>query len=803
MSKLGNFKKINKINFLLVFIFFISKFYAQDISESGSKNTGKIFNQLVIPENINNLDFNFVNKDLAEIINNIASKLDINIILPQGANEIKQKITFRPKSKSLSSKEWIELIDTFLDLAGYALVQKSEKLYSVIKLNTGADKYKIQDSLPLYVNVDPQDLPFSDGPVRAIFYLENIPVTTGPVQKILGDMLTSEKSVSLDSKTNGIILTDRANLIASAMKILSELDSMGTKNEMVVVQLYNSDAKQLVDLIKKQIIGTLDGPQNFLFNEPKTESAVIFPKSLRLAAEERTNSIIIMGKHTAVERMQEFIQDVLDAPLEAGTSILHYYDLQYLKASELEKILQNIFVSPVSAQGAGISVKETFRGVKIFAEIPVKQETENKVAGSTGGLTRGGNRILVAARREDWLRIKALIQDLDRPQKQIIIEVLIVDLALTNNRALGTQLRSVFNTRFGETGQFQLANLAGPAVARPPENPPGLETDLMGNFYTNPVPPPSTIDIAALLSGRAPGSLIISLDNIEANNNPNAPRGAWAVMQILSQYASINVISHPYVVTINNHTALIEEKDIRRGAGDATLVASGGAINIAQVDIPAAVRVKVIPRASSEDRVNLSLKISIEQFTSLDLTNLTTLKREIDTQANISTGEVLVLGGLFRNRAQEAQFSTPILDRIPILRWLFGSRSVSTEDDNLVVFVVPTVVEPRVRDGLDKYTNNKVSNIAEDLNAGTSCADFRDPITRVFFKPKIYERRDFEGYLEDSNKHELTRAERRKKNSNIKPIDINLSEKDELLDRLKTVASKEENPFLGIKNRQS
>ena len=43
---------------------------------------------------------------------------------------------------------------------------------------------------------------------------------------------------------------------------------------------------------------------------------------------------------------------------------------------------------------------------------------------------------------KDWIRIKTLIEELDKPQLQVAIEVLIVDLNLSRNKSLGSQIRN-------------------------------------------------------------------------------------------------------------------------------------------------------------------------------------------------------------------------------------------------------------------------------------------------------------------------------------------------------------------------
>ncbi len=747
-------KKLN-ILFFITILYFFSSVTACSLENEEVKRDEK-FSGRALPENLPLMNIDFAAEDLVSVIQSVAATLKINIIFPQGNDEIKQKITFKQQKNPITFKEGIRLIETFLDLAGYALVPKNKNLYAIVKLK---DQYQISEPLPLYVNLSPEEIPFSDAPARAIFYLSNLKVPSDTLKRVMDEVLSSEKSYSFDSQTNGIIITDKANLIISAMKFITELDQMGSQSRVEFIQLYNASATDLVELIKKQIINISDNQSPFIFNEAKTESAVFFSKSLRLAAEPRTNSIVVMGKQSAVERMQEFIRNVLDLPLDAGSSVLHVYDLQYLIATDLEAVLQSVFTNRSNDQSTSQAISEIFRGVQIFAERPMDQAAQSGSSGTKnvnagvemGTISRGGNRILVAALEADWKKIKNFLDDIDKPQDQVILEALLVDIEVSQLKALGTQLRSSNNDRFGPTaGTFQSAQLAD-MITTPyaPSTTPTLEADLLSKIY--PVASP-TQSLASFLSDGAtgnPGSLILSL----GSNTPEVG-SVSAVMQILDSITNAKILSHPFIVTSNNQVATMITKNIRRGAADATVVGSGGAINIAQVDIEANLTLTAIPRVSSDDRVNLSLKITAEQFIAPigkgTNDSLTKENRIVETNANIGTGDILVLGGLGRDVIRNSEYRWPILSNIPLLGWLFKSRSENLKHSTLIVFIIPTIIHAHLADGIDRFTQAKIKEGEDQLDYNCSF-DRRDPITRLFFKKRNYTEEELVSYLKSRN----------------------------------------------------
>jgi general secretion pathway protein D len=738
-----------------------------------------------IPETLPLFHFDFSSETLTTLLNQMAATLGINLILPQGADEIKQKISFHPIKNPITYKESIRLIETFLDFSGYALTRKSEKLFAVIKIK---EKNLLNENFPLFINTRPEDLPFSDSPIRAVFYLSNLKVDNDSLKKILGDMLSSEKSCIFDTKTNSIIVTDKSNLIASAMKVVLELDSMGTQNHIIIVQLHNSNAEKLIEIIKKQIIGITPNQPHFLFNEPKTESAVLFPKSLRLAAEPRTNSIIIMGKPSAVERMKEFIQDVLDAPLEHGASILHYYELEYVNAVELEEVVRSVFTQSSTDQSSQQSASEMFRGVKIFAERPTEKKADTAIGGGlnynssgSNSIVRGGNRLFVAALEDDWKRIEKFLKEIDKPLDQVILEVLLIDIQVDKTKALGSQVRSINNDRFGPfAGTWQSAQLAPPINPIAPPIYPPLEPDLLS------LKTPTETSLAAQLSSGNPGSLIIQASDLKGSTS--------GVLRILDSLSNYKILSHPFLITSNNQTAELKDVEVRRGAADANIVGSGGAINIAQTDIKAELSIFMTPRVSAKDRINLNLEIKSEKFTSSagngSNQSLTTLKRIVNTNSNIRSGDILILGGFTREVINTSTYEWPVLSKIPVIGWLFKSTSQITQISNLAIFICPTVLKVERSEGLDKFTEDKF-NQARDRVIYNEENYERDPINRIFFSKSNFDKNMLNKKIKSSSQIDIENKKMALEKEQL-----------ESLNKLKKQLAFEENPLIKKKQQK-
>ena len=198
------------------------------------------------------------------------------------------------------------------------------------------------------------------------------------------------------------------------------------------------------------------------------------------------------------------------------------------------------------------------------------------------------------------------------------------------------------------------------------------------------------------------------------------------------EYVETKILSHPFLVTLNNVHAEETLTTIRRARGDQS-VGEGAVSTIRQKDFEAKLKVSVTPRVSSLERVNMEILVDIEDFTSPDISDFTRVTRRVQTNANLSTGQILVLGGLSILREQEGTSGTPILQDIPFFGWLFKNNNRIITRTNLGIFVSPTIVEPKLRAGQRVYTQDKISRGRDNVDESKIFRDYRDPITRWFF----------------------------------------------------------------------
>lgn len=707
--------------------------------------------------------FSFKEEPLVDVITMVAKERGINIVMPAGNDAITSKLTLHIE-RPLSNDEAWDMLHTILDVAGYSLVLRGS-MYAIVKNS----KALIKEPVPLYIGVPGDQLPDSDQHIRYLYYLSNIKISeesNTELDLVLQTFLSETGSYKTDIKTNGILIADKASNIKEAMFALKELDRATFQEKLEVINLLYVNADFVAKLFEDNIFKNDREPQRYGLRDKKPlEQAHYFSRNIKMIPEIRQNKLILIGREQAVTRFKDFITTYIDVGPESGQSILHVYQLQYLDAYEFAPVLDNI-VKSSRFQGSGQSSAEQKQGgtERFFEGVIVKTDKPQSAGGgpNTGEIKySGGNKLIIAAKNDDWKIIKQLIEDLDKPQRTVILEALIVDLTTSDARALGTSLRVPAGIPMPTWVNLQTTHVTGDAILNNPITTPAtpdnstLATDLL-HQPSLPSASPTTNYAAVAPSG----ATLISL------NDPTGP--TWGIMQLLQNFIHSKILSHPHVVATNNRTATIvvgEERLLQDEAVSA--VAPIVKFKIEKANL----KVEITPRISSSNTVSLKVSIDITEFIAGN--SNARIVRNMETVAEIHTGAVLALGGLIRVDSSIAVAETPILSKIPILGWFFKNRRGNNAKTNLTVFISPTIIEPRLRSGVGQYTIDHLGIAQQYTKEGELFDNLHDPITRFFFKDPdddgklvrdFLAKDEFKVTKEILAKYEFEKADAQKKN---------------------------------------
>jgi len=651
------------------------------------------------------IELNFNNASLQNIVDQVSHIFKITFlpddVVKIPGSQIKplsdSKISFKTNVPFTRKKIW-NLFTTFLELAGWSLVPTNDpQVYRI----TSVDKAN-KSSLPTYINTSIDILPKNDQRIRYVCFLENS--TTLQMKGLLDKLKSAKAQIDMFNMLRAIIITDVAYNVVSLLQIIKELDKTTESQALSVINLKEAEASEVARLISK--LQNKDEPAPAPWMPKKETTLYYFPKDVSLIPAPRTNSLILVGPKEGVQRIEHFILSHVDTELKQIYHPVHIYDLNYAPAKQIAAILNKV-VSFGKKGGGGRAPEQTqtvgeaggvIGGLKYFGDVFIEAEEQ-------------GNRLLVRSSQEDWMHLSKIIDQLDKRQLQVAIEVMIVEIKLDRKRQWGIQ----WQTKNQKAIQGQLTGFFGSgAVTETTETPSKHSNTLIANL----------IKLAQIPEA---GTTLFTLGK----------ESVYAILGVLDRNTQTRLIANPFIVATNKYTASVAISEERRAQ---TEIVQGLNTESGNSSFEAELRVSITPQINSYGMINLDINVIIENFTTAinktDASNANKATRQVQTNANVADKEVIALGGLIKKKKTTNKTKFPILSRIPIIGNIFKNEAHENEDSTLVIFMSPTIIHPTEKI-TNIYTKNKASfitsisrGIAERYETGKN-----DPIYRWFFKP--------------------------------------------------------------------
>src|SRR3989339_285178 len=693
------------------------------------------------------VDFKFEKRDLKDILNEFAQLRGINILY-SSTTQLNAKVTFDAGKKITFLKAWDFLL-MMLEQAGFSLINQGQDLYALIAVDQLGTV-----PLPIYINTDSNELPLTQEQIRYIYYFKNINITQqqNDLTAILKNFF-DPKSISqqfiLDQNYNAMILTAKSEMIKSIMNFVDIFDQSGEGQSVEIFQLKYANANEVASILTDQLTsgqGSSKTNRGLNVKQQNADGAAVFSSTTRVislfgaastlgssSTTTSSNSIVIFGKKKDIKQVKDFILEHLDVPLEQGKSFFHVVDLQWINSTTLADVLNNL-IKPSSGSGQSTSI--SLSDLAFDPQIQVVPESVTQGLGQAQGenaslatgaqnnLQRGSNKVIIAATNKDWGRIQDVINKIDIPQKQVIIEVLILDLAMVFTHKIASQVRtnSLVASIFPKTVQAQASMLINTITTQPTSaSNISLQADLSNilGFIAGAGGDDQTVDSTILMIG----------DRTKTN-------GIWAFFQLLALHQTTKTVSRAFVIAQNNQPAVITSSITKRLKGKLT---AGVTATISYQTVAAPVTVNITPLISSNNIVNLQIEMDATYWN--DPTNGdsgTAQNRQLQTNFSIQEGQVAVLGGLTYDQLDLIYNGVPLLEKIPLVNLFFTNRSKTEDKTKLFLLVKPTIIKPVVN-GMGKVTR-RIAAVTDHLlkdDHDDLFSSLSDPISHWVFDETV------------------------------------------------------------------
>ena len=280
------------------------------------------------------------------------------------------------------------------------------------------------------------------------------------------------------------------------------------------------------------------------------------------------------------------------------------------------------------------------------------------------------NAVLVYASPNDYSKVEAALQQLDVPPVQVMVEATIAEVTLSNNLSLGLQY-------YIRSGNFR-ALFAGSNTSL---NSSGTATQVASNGVSD--------TTSALFSGF---SFVPGLNLAFGSTG-----GSSAVLQLLQQLTEVKVLSSPNLMVLNNQSARLQVGDqvpIATGSAVSTLTSNAPLVNTIEYR-DTGVILKITPRVNANGGIQLDIAQEVSQVattTSSTLDSPTISQRLVTSSVAVGDGQTIALAGLISDSRERGKNGIPILQDIPYLGALFGTRTDTVKRTELIALITPHVV---------------------------------------------------------------------------------------------------------------
>jgi general secretion pathway protein D len=544
--------------------------------------------------------------------------------------------------KPLSKAQAFQLLTSVLRLHGYSVVNANG--YSKVVPEADA---KLQGG-----SVQSQNGARGDQIVTQVFHLNY--ESSANLVNVLRPLISPNNTINANPGNNTLVITDYADNLLRLSKIISALDSPAS-SELEVVPVRNAIASDVAAIVNKL---------------QETSGAPNDAGRVNLLVDTRSNSIIVRAPSDARANLTKSLIAKLDQP----TALPGNVHVVYLKNAEATKLAQTLR-AVVSADNSSVNFTPA-------TTTPQTQQLSLPSGGAAGYIQADAatNTLIITANEAQYRNLRSIIDQLDARRAQVYIEALIVE---------------VDNSKLAELG-VQWAALGGNSTIAGAST--GFSTG--GNNLNN--------QIAAKAAKSAP----LALGNGLNLGLFSSQLGLGALVHALESDTKANILSMPNIITLDNEEAkIIVGQNVPFITGQYTTSASAGSAGVnpfqtvERKDIGLTLRVK--PQISEGGTVKMAIyqeNSSISPTT--NSAGLITNKRSIDTNILVDDGQIIVLGGLIDDKANDTDDKVPGLGDLPLIGGLFKYRSRTREKTNLMVFLRPTVIrnnEQSVSLATDRY----------------------------------------------------------------------------------------------------
>jgi type II secretion system protein D len=414
--------------------------------------------------------------------------------------------------------------------------------------------------------------------------------------------------------------------------------------------------------------------------------------ALTVTVDVRTNSLLIGGSEHYVALSSQIIEELDSSP--AQERITKVYRLKNAQAEDLATALQEFLdqaqqrvTSVLGAEAVGTAQRLLDEEVAIVAE-------------------PNSNALLVSASPRYFEQVELMIEELDQPQKQVLIQVLLAEVTLDGSTEWGMQWATD-------------VDLSATDI-------PGDSASVNSRFGLD-------------SSSAALGGLTATLtgDN-------------WGfILRAMQSDGRLEILSRPQILAVDNMMATIEVGQRVPVVTGSRITERGDSINTFEYQ-NVGIQLEVTPRINPDGVVKMDVSPTISSLSSSSVAVSSGFtvpiinSRSATTTVSVQDGQTVVIGGLISTEDDERVTKIPWLGDIPYIGAAFKRTKKTRVRSELLIILTPHVIkEPG---DAEKFSRENIdsSNIFEQFEASDTQRNKTQRRILDSIKPKAREQKGVE-----------------------------------------------------------
>jgi type III secretion protein C len=505
--------------------------------------------------------------------------------------------------------------------------------------------------------------------ITRVFRIHN--VEPNKIAAIIRPLLSKDAIVEVSENTRHVIVSDITTNVDRVAELLNALDMPNAAYEVAEYNVRTSFPQALASYAKEILL------------------PIAQDSTFKIIAQAASRKIFIVASPYVVTKALQILDSLDTADItDVGTlpsndianSNIFMYKLRYHSGKDIADALRDIGNNLQHTNTSNLDLVNAIYSAQ-FMEV--------------------NNSIVITGAKDAVEKVVVLLEELDKPPKQVFLEVLVIDTTLQNSLDFGVQWAA-----FGNQGN-ELAYATGllgdgnPVLGGVNTSPPGARyVASQGNpppLIPNPgrdvtLPTPNQLNGFTNIAGSTEAFGMGFIGNIIKHNGVSFLT-LGSLVSALEEESDTSIVLNPRIMTVDTQEAsLFVGENIPYSTTNTIVGVTGASTQNTQYE-DIGVELRVTPTIAPNNIVTIDIQQTIAEVVSIETGNFPTTSRiNTSTRVHVPDGSFLVMSGQVRDRVETVRSGVPCLGTLPWIGPTFSRNVETRQKRNLIFFIRPQVV---------------------------------------------------------------------------------------------------------------